>query len=148
MVSPRLVPVSNPISGVNDVFNGILVKANMVGEVMFYGPGAGKLPTASAVVADMVDIMGHDVTALQAPVWVDATPAEVADPASYICRSLVVLDAPAEAADKLAAIFGELNVLRHTEGRLSFISAELTEAELGDKIARAGYPLVSRIRLL
>ena len=148
MVSPRLVPISNPIAGVNDVFNGILVKANMVGEVMFYGPGAGKLPTASAVVADMVDIMGHDVAALQAPVWTDAAPEDVADPDAYVCRSLVVLDAPVAAADKLAAIFGELNVLRHTEGRLSFISAELTESELREKIALAGYPLVSRIRLL
>ena len=53
-VSPMAVPESNPLARIDGVFNGILVNANMVGDVMFYGPGAGKLPTASAVVADIV----------------------------------------------------------------------------------------------
>lgn len=47
MVSPAFVPVENQLSGVDDVFNGVLVKGDATGEVMFYGKGAGKLPTAS-----------------------------------------------------------------------------------------------------
>ncbi|MGE4276025.1 MAG: homoserine dehydrogenase [Lawsonibacter sp.] len=55
-VAPHLVPASNPLSGVEDVFNAIAVTGNAIGDVMFYGRGAGKLPTASAVVADVIDI--------------------------------------------------------------------------------------------
>lgn len=58
-VSPAIISPSHPLSMVNDVFNGILVKGNMLGDVMFYGQGAGKLPTASAVVSDIVDAIKH-----------------------------------------------------------------------------------------
>ena len=51
---PHLVPVEEPLAGVDDVFNAILVKGDATGDVMFYGRGAGKLPTASAVVADVI----------------------------------------------------------------------------------------------
>lgn len=54
-VAPHLVDLENPLSGVEDVFNAIAVKGNAIGDVMFYGRGAGKLPTASAVVADVID---------------------------------------------------------------------------------------------
>ena len=53
-VEPHFVPMDNPLAGVEDVFNAILVKGNATGDVMFYGRGAGKLPTASAVVADVI----------------------------------------------------------------------------------------------
>ena len=56
MVAPYIVPKSHPLYQVNDVFNAVFVKGNMLGDSMFYGSGAGKLPTASAVVADVVDI--------------------------------------------------------------------------------------------
>ena len=55
-VAPHLVSCENPLAGVEDVFNAISVTGNAVGDVMFYGRGAGKLPTASAVVADVMDI--------------------------------------------------------------------------------------------
>ncbi len=61
-VFPAFVPKSNPLAGINDVFNGIIVKGNDLGEVMFYGRGAGKLPTANAVVADVVDAIKHKNT--------------------------------------------------------------------------------------
>lgn len=56
MVAPYLVPKEHPLYQVNEVFNAVFVKGNMLGDAMFYGAGAGKLPTASAVVADIVDI--------------------------------------------------------------------------------------------
>ena len=58
-VSPHLVDVENPLAGVEDVFNAIAVRGNAIGDVMFYGRGAGKLPTASAVVADVIDAAKH-----------------------------------------------------------------------------------------
>ena len=58
-VAPHLVDRENPLSGVEDVFNAISVRGNAIGDVMFYGRGAGKLPTASAVVADVIDAAKH-----------------------------------------------------------------------------------------
>lgn len=59
MVAPMMIKANHPLYSVNDVFNGIFVKGNVIGDVMFYGSGAGKLPTASAVVADVVDAAKH-----------------------------------------------------------------------------------------
>ena len=147
MVSPRLVSRDNPIFGVSYVNNGILVTADMVGQVMFYGPGAGKLPTASAVAGDLVDVMGHTPAGIHSPVWEDASPEEIADPDRYVCRHLVVLDAPLSAESEIAAHFA-LNAVHFTEGRFSFITEELSEAEVKAKLAAVGYPAVSRIRVL
>ena len=58
-VFPAFVSKKNPLSGINDVFNGIIVNSEGLGDVMFYGRGAGKLPTANAVVADIVDAIKH-----------------------------------------------------------------------------------------
>ena len=58
-VAPHLVDGEDPLAGVEDVFNAIAVKGNAIGDVMFYGRGAGKLPTASAVVADVIDAARH-----------------------------------------------------------------------------------------
>ena len=58
-VAPHLVDGEDPLSGVEDVFNAITVKGDAIGDVMFYGRGAGKLPTASAVVADVIDAAKH-----------------------------------------------------------------------------------------
>ena len=58
-VAPHLLDGENPLSGVEDVFNAITVKGDAIGDVMFYGRGAGKLPTASAVVADVMDAARH-----------------------------------------------------------------------------------------
>lgn len=55
MVAPLLIDASHPLYSVNDVFNSIFVKGNMVGDTMFYGAGAGSLPTASAVVSDIIE---------------------------------------------------------------------------------------------
>ena len=61
-VKPMMLINEHPLASVNDVFNAVLVKGNMVGDVMFYGKGAGKLPTASAVVADIIDAARHKNT--------------------------------------------------------------------------------------
>ena len=58
-VSPHIVPGNKVLAAVGDVFNAIAVQGDEVGEVLFYGPGAGRYPTASAVVADIIDIVQH-----------------------------------------------------------------------------------------
>ncbi len=59
MVAPFLLGQNSPLYSVNDVFNSVFVHGNVLGDAMFYGSGAGKLPTASAVVADVVDEAKH-----------------------------------------------------------------------------------------
>lgn len=146
MVSPRFVPGGNPLAGVSGVCNGILVHADMVGDVMFYGPGAGKLPTASAVVSDMMEATHADPAAM--PVWQDAETGDVCDFEAYTCRSLLVFDAPAEAAGLLAAHFGGAEATISKPRRLSFVTPALSEHDTAVRIATAGYPLVSRLRVL
>ena len=58
-VSPHLVPESSPLATVDDVFNAVMIRGNAVGDVMFYGRGAGDLPTASAVMGDVLDALEH-----------------------------------------------------------------------------------------
>ena len=56
-VAPHLIPEDNPLAGVEDVFNAVVLRGNATGEVMFYGRGAGELPTASACVADVMEAL-------------------------------------------------------------------------------------------
>lgn len=72
IVCPRLVPKSNMLANVDDVYNAISVTGDGVGDVLFYGKGAGKLPTASAVVGDIIDCLKHHHRAL-ALSWEDST---------------------------------------------------------------------------
>ena len=76
-VAPCFVPRSyNPLSHIDDVFNGVLIDTDMLGQTLFYGRGAGKLPTAGAVVSDLVDIASHPFDEKTALRWTDA-PADV-----------------------------------------------------------------------
>lgn len=115
-VSPMAVPTANPLARVDGVFNGVLINANMVGEVMFYGPGAGKLPTASAVVADIVDVIAKRDTEPTALGWTPATENDVADFAKFSCRRMIV-------TQKLA----ENGVC--ADGVYAYISEAMTESE-------------------
>ncbi len=148
MVSPRMIPLCNPLAGVADVFNGILVDANMVGEVMFYGKGAGKLPTASAVVADIIDIVAHmGQDGVRAPRFTVATEGDYADFAAYATKSCFSFaDAP-NAEAKIEAVFGEVKTVK-VGSRIAFISDAMTETDAAAKAQAVGLALISRIRVL
>lgn len=77
-VAPYMVSSECPLSTIDGVFNGIIVKGDSVDEVMFYGRGAGKLPTASAIVADVIDAAKHN-RARKWMDWTDAEPARIAN---------------------------------------------------------------------
>ncbi len=145
MVSPRLIPASNPLHSVDDVFNGILVDANMLGESMFYGRGAGKLPTASAVVADIIDIARSPENDACFPAIESAAKEELFDMDGYRCKSMLVFDAKADD--------GVLDSFNATEaivrgGKVAFITEELSEKELKDKLSALKDAPISRIRLI
>ena len=77
-VAPHFVPKTSQLANVEDVFNALLVRGNAIGEAMFYGPGAGKLPTASAVVGDVIDAVWH-LDQRRPLNWADSKPEETAD---------------------------------------------------------------------
>ena len=129
-VSPMAVPESNPLARIDGVFNGILVNANMVGDVMFYGPGAGKLPTASAVVADIVDVIAkRDVP--PTPVgWVSAEAEDIAPLDDYVCPRLVIVDGECD------------NALATLDGKSAYFTAPISETEARKINAAAIYRII------
>ncbi len=140
MVSPRLVPTSNPLSTINDVFNGILLNGDMVGQVMFYGPGAGKLPTASAVCADIVDIIAHMESGIKLPEFTPANDCDLADFGEYSVKRFFIFDKCAGCdAEKVAEkCFGKIDKLISSGDRVALITDEMSEnkcAHLTEKLA-------------
>ncbi len=88
LVAPRLVPNSSQLSSVSGVFNAIMVKGDSLGEAMFYGRGAGKLPTASAVVADIIDSAKH-LGVNKWVIWEESDGKNMADPMEATYRYFV-----------------------------------------------------------
>lgn len=77
-VCPAMLPRNHALAGIDDVFNGIMVKGEEVGDVMFYGRGAGSLPTASAVVSDIIDIVKHKGAHIRLG-WTEEKPGRLKD---------------------------------------------------------------------
>ncbi len=138
MVSPRLIPDSNPLSGINGVFNGILLEGDMVGQVMFYGPGAGKLPTASAVCADIVDIIAHLDGTIVLPKYTVADSSSLAELGEHICRRMFVFDSIFNSSSEAEELFGTLTGYINTGSRTAVITQEMSETE--------SYKLVQKLR--
>lgn len=143
LVAPFMLPSDCPLSGISDVYNGVLARGNFVGDVMFYGRGAGSAPTASAVVAD-VDKIARGVA--QLPSFVpagDDCPTEI----SYFrARRYVVVEGVDSAATQI--IFGETEPLSTEEH--AFLTAEMSERSFLNRVARleaCGGKIVSHIRL-
>ena len=141
MVSPRLIPTSNPLHTIDDVFNGILVDTDMLGATMFYGRGAGKLPTASAVVGDIIDIAKNPENDPAFPTFTKACEGQIAYIGDYSCRNLIVV------ADKDAAktIGG---CVKEVCGKTVVITDVIPEKQYAEMCAELGSRVISRIRIL
>lgn len=137
ITAPHLVSCENPMAGVNDVYNAITVCGNAVGDVMFYGRGAGKLPTASAVVADIVDIARECKKAIT---WTVADKDPVADYKEHNVRFFVRTSDPRAKELFPACVFCDTN-----EG-FAFITEENTESKLCDMLSQIN--IFSKIRVL
>lgn len=127
-VSPYLVPAANPVSHVDDVFNGILVDANMLGRALFYGAGAGKLPTASAVVADIIDILSNRANERKLPEWKVAEASDVADADKYVCRYCFLVEGCPRCAEKAKAALDTEDVAM-LDGKFAIISKPMTKTD-------------------
>ena len=129
-VSPLMLPDESPLSDVDGVFNGILVDGSATGDVMFYGKGAGKLPTASAVVADVIDIVKHE--RLGSPYWTDGGELvdENPDKVNFYVRAL-----GADAKASAEKVFGSIEIIETNDKETAFVTPSGFESELKSKVA-------------
>ena len=137
-VSPALVKNDSPLASVNDVFNAVLVKAETTGDVLFYGKGAGKMPTASSVIADIIEC-AKSANNIKTVFWEDGAQSVFAGKDSssekYFIRADYDVSAVVPGAEKIA--------------ENAFIAPALTESEvsvLTEKISEHG-KLLSKIPL-
>lgn len=130
-VSPMMLPKDNPLSDVEGVFNGILVNGSATGDVMFYGKGAGKMPTASAVVADVIDIARSRKPVT--PYWTYG--GELTDKNPDIVRQYVRIMHD-DVADTVKNIYGDVSVLNDKDGEFVFVSGREQEDSLSAKLLK------------
>ncbi|MGI5959428.1 MAG: homoserine dehydrogenase [Massiliimalia sp.] len=155
MVSPAFLHRTCQLAGVDDVFNGILVRGNAVGDTVFYGRGAGKLPTASAVVADIIDAAKANGTN-HSLAWVDDGENHVEDYLNtttnyYLRVSACDVDG---VEDRLQELFGAVRFLKRKdqpESEYAFVAWNVGERELLEKeqkLSQHNIEIISKIRVL
>lgn len=147
MVAPMMITESNPLYSVNGVFNGIFVRGNVIGDVMFYGSGAGKLPTASAVVADVVDEVKHLGTNILTT-W-SSKKVELADRKDFRKKFFVRMEGCEFARiSDVETVFGKVITVELPEiaGEFAFITKEMSEEDYEKKAAKLG-GILNRIRV-
>lgn len=135
-VAPMMLDENHPLSGIHDVFNGIFVHGNVVDDIMFYGRGAGKLPTASAVVSDVVDEVKHMGKNIMAS-W-DAEPLPIGDFRDAVNRFFVRVSADSITKEEVQKLFGDVTYVtaEGIDGELAFITSATTEGSFADAIAK------------
>ena len=133
-VEPTMLKTSHSLAGIKDVFNGILVKGNAIGDVMFYGRGAGKLPTASAVVADVIDCV-RNLDRNNHYFWEEVDTDFVVPYDQNTAKFLVrIAGSYEEQKDRICNLFGETEVLKIKEGEFGIMTSEMTVADLKEKM--------------
>lgn len=147
-VFPAFVPKSSPLAGINDVFNGIIVRGNDLGEVMFYGRGAGKLPTANAVVADVVDAVKHKRTNIIIN-WeaYDEKYQSSGDSLAYAYYLRFAGSAPSNLSSCRTVAFSDSD----RDAEFAVLTDPLTSGELSDFVASPqlkGCRLLSKMRII
>lgn len=152
MVSPAFVQKNSQLASVDDVFNGILVRGDAIGDVVFYGRGAGKMPTASAVVADVIDCAKH-VERKKMFGWEDSDKNYVVnylevETALYI---RAVADEPSTALKEAEEAFGSVKILTRQgapANEIAFVTPRAAEKELRSKLEKIqGIKILSTIRI-
>ncbi len=138
MVAPVMIKANHPLYSVNDVFNGIFVRGNVIGDVMFYGSGAGKLPTASAVVADVVDAAKH----MNKNIWTiwSSKKLELTDINKVEHKFFFrIKDQGQETRSRIYTLFGAVEEVKAgVEGEYAFITPHMTEQKMKELRDSAG----------
>ena len=131
-VAPMVVPQSHQFASVNGVFNAILLHGDSVGDVMFYGRGAGKLPTASAVVADVIDAVKH-IKTNKWQTWEKADDDFMMDASKVAYRYFVRTK-----DENLVKEFDGAECLGNIDGWYGFVTEETEEGKFMEKLAKRG----------
>ena len=152
VVSPMLLPKTSLLADVSGVFNGIMVRGDAIGDVVFYGQGAGKLPTASAVVADIIDEVKH-LGARKYLFWERGSADYVADYREEVLPVFLRLASSDRQAvcNQIHAAFGPMDYITYPEApndEVAFISPRMKEKEIDAALeAMQGVTVRSRIRV-
>ncbi|HBM97915.1 MAG TPA: homoserine dehydrogenase [Ruminococcus sp.] len=149
LVAPMLVPNESQLANIDYEFNGIMVRGDCTGDVVFYGKGAGKLPTASAVVADIVDCCKHLKTRKYL-YWTDGDGKNIL-PAEQSVSAMYVRANGTDVISKAENIFGSVSVIERADADdTAFVTSEITYGEFNEKIASLandGVEVLSTIRI-
>ncbi|MBO5336985.1 MAG: homoserine dehydrogenase [Lachnospiraceae bacterium] len=145
MVAPFMIGKEHPLAMVNDVFNAVFVTGNMLGDSMYYGKGAGKLPTASAVVADVVDCAKSLGTSL--PCFWEKEEVKLADVAEVEWKYFLRVSADAKEAVEAAFPGGEMITVAERTEDFGYITTVMKEKDFAAKCAGLGDKVLSKIRL-
>ena len=151
IVAPMLVPNESQLANIDYEFNGIMVRGDCTGDVVFYGKGAGKLPTASAVVADIVDCCKHLKTRKYL-YWTDGDGKNIL-PARESVNAMYVRAKGSDIASKAEKIFGGVSVIERADAAddvTAFVTSEISLGEFNEKIAALandGAEVLSTIRI-
>lgn len=155
MVAPMFIRRESQLANVDDVFNGILVRGDATGDVVFYGKGAGKLPTASAMVADVIDCVKH-FKARKYLFWEDARPGYVepfgAVPDDFFVHIKGEGSSEGAFAQAEALFPGAARVIRKDEapGEAGFCVGGITNDQLAETLAQLpgrGVAVLGRVKL-
>jgi len=136
-VAPEIISEDDPLYSVNDVFNAIKIRGDMLGNVMFYGKGAGSLPTASAVISDVVQTVRNRGRNL--PVAWDTQKQEIADSRRFVSSFLVrVKGDPADSLTAVTELLGPVKTVQpeNVEGEYGVVTEQMSAGELEDRCSR------------
>lgn len=153
-VFPAVIRDESQLAGVNDVFNAILVRGDATGDVVFYGKGAGKLPTASAVVSDIISAVKHSDTS-RSLTWSDSDQSFIRPFGKFTCANYVRLSADNTEKTKgeIETLFGKVEYLsskKQPDNELAFITGIMTEDDALNACEKlsGGAKILGRIRVL
>ena len=144
IVSPMVIKNSSPLAGVDGVFNAIMVTGDCVGDVMFYGKGAGKLPTASAVVADVVDAVKHSDRIKK--IFLEKPAENIMD--DIDSKKFEYFVRTTDSAENVQKIFGKCEFVDNIiDNESAFVTSPLTKSEVEEKLAKLS-DVVANIRVM
>lgn len=144
ITAPFMIDSTHPLYNVNDVLNGIYIRGNVIGDVMFFGAGAGKLPTASAVVADIVDCVKHkgkNVLTLWSSGKLELGETKEVE-RSFFVRIKGISDMES-AKEKLGA--SEVVMVDGFDDEFGLVTADMTEKAFDEAVS--AFKVINRIRI-
>ena len=145
ITAPFMLDESHPLYNVNDVLNGIYINGNVIGDVMFFGAGAGKLPTASAVVADVVDCVKHKGTNVMT-IW-SMEKLALGDIQDEVRSFFVRVKGDASDLSAVTAAFGAVTpiTVEGITGEFGFVTPEMSEKAFNEAAEKV--EVINRIRI-